>query len=262
MSRTHRNPLNLQKLSGQLLFLPRAADGTYGVAWQDLGNITMHKRSVSAETVKGKFHPPTAVAVTVREDVKSLDTKWEITANETFRETLALQLFGADNGANNQASAASATANLADVVLRRIYKVGKVNVSITGITKAGDALIVGTRDQEGTITPANADVVKNDALGTVEILDSGTVVELDDLVVTFTTAAVNKRSFKAGTKPNFEGRFELYEYDGQTLPFRRVNFFDGDLRISNPPEQNPEGEFGTFSIEITVNGDWTCEEVE
>jgi hypothetical protein len=262
MPRTHRDPQNLEKLSGRLLYFPKLTDGTFSAHGQDLGDIVMHKRQTESESVEAKFHPPTAVALNVREDVTSIKTSWTITGHEIFRETLAILLFGEHVGAANQASAVTQSVTFNTVVPRSVYKIGKFSVSAVTVEVSAAAKIVGTRDAEGVITPANADVVLDAALGTIEILESGTIAAGANVDVDFNCAAVTKRAYTAATSPKREGRFELYEFDGKVTPFRRANYFNGDIIARDQGEQNVEGDFNQYEFTIAVQGDWNAEEVE
>jgi len=255
-NRTQINPRNFEKLSGRILAFPQLADGSYSAAGQSFGDISMHKRTATAESVKGKFHGPNAVALTVREDVKSLDTKFELDLSEHFLETDVILLFGTDNGNVTQNSATNATKTLSGVVKRGIYQVGKFGLTAVTATVSSTAKKVGVRDAEGNITPSDADCVLDAAVGTIEILDTGTIADADDVVVTYSCPEVISRSITAGTKHKRKCRFVLTEYDGRTTPFRRQFQFDGDLMANDQGENNTEGEFNKFKFEITVSGDF------
>lgn len=256
-NRTQKDRRNVDHLGGQILAFPQLSDGTYSAVGQSFGDIEMHKRTTTAETVKVKFHGQNAIATTVREDVKSLDTKFELTLQEHFRETDVILFFGTDNGNVTQASATAATKTLSGVVKRGIYLVGKFGLTAVAATVSAAAKIVGVRDLEGTITPANADCVLDAAVGSIEILDTGTIADAADVVITYDCPEVVSRSVAAGKTHTRRCRFVLTEFDARTTPFRRQFQFDGDLTATDQGDNNPEGEVNKFKFEIAVSGDFT-----
>jgi hypothetical protein len=256
-TRTQKDPRNLEHLSGQILAFPQSADGTYTAQGQSFGDIEMHKRTTTAETVKGKFHGQNAIATTVREDVKSLETKFELTLQEHFRETDVILFFGTDNGSVTQATATDATKTLSGVVKRGIYMIGKFGVTAVTAAVSAAAKIVGVRDLEGNIVPANADCVLDAAVGSIEILEGGTIADAADVVVTYSCPELVSRSITAGKTHKRKCRFVLTEFDGRTTPFRRQFQFDGDLTATDQGDNNPDGEINKFKFEIVISGDFT-----
>lgn len=254
--RSQIDPRNVERLSGRILYFPRLADGTYSPAGQSFGDIIMHKRTAAAETTKVKFHPPTGTSLIVREDTKSLETKFELTLQEHFLETDIIALFGTDGGVVTQASGTAATKTMT-VAKRGIYLLGKINLSNVTATVSAAAKIVGTRDAEGTITPANADLIVDLAVGTVEIVEGGTIADAASLTVTFDHALVTQRSTKANVQFKRDGRFLLTEYDGVTIPYRRQHSFDGALAVTDQGDANQDSDGNQFKFEIAVSGDFT-----
>lgn len=255
--RSQIDPRNVERLSGRILYFPRLADGTYSPAGQSFGDIIMHKRTAAAETTKVKFHPPTGTSLIVREDTKSLETKFELTLQEHFLETDVIALFGTDAGVVTQAAAAAGTKNVSGVVKRGIYLLGKINLSNVTATVSAAAKIVGTRDAEGTVTPANADLIVDLAVGTIEIVEGGTIANAADVLVTFDCALVTQRSTKANVQFKRDGRFVLTEYDGVTTPYRRQHSFDGALAVTDQGDANQDSDGNQFKFEIAVSGDFT-----
>lgn len=260
--RTHRNPRNLERLSGRLLYFPQKADGTFETGAIDIGDIKMHKRNVNVEQKTLNFHPTTAVLTPVRRDVVKTENIWEITSEDHHYQSDLMVFFGTAAADLVQASASTQTTTLTDVVKGRVYKVGKVKISNVTVLVGVAPKIVGTRDAEGTITPANADVVLDGELGTIEILESGSLLLNDDLIVNFDCAAHTRKVIKAGTNYQRRGQFELIEYNGEDSPFRRRHTFVGDLSLKDGGDNDIEKEANAFVLEVLVRGDWDIEETE
>lgn len=253
---------NVERLSGQILYFPRLADGTYSAAGQSFGDIIMYKRTAAADTTKVKFHARKGTSLIVREDTKSLETKFELTLQEHFLETDVIALFGTDGGVVTQASGTAATKTLTSVVKRGIYLLGKVKLSNVAATVSAAAKIVGTRDAEGTITPTNADLIVDLDVGTVEIVEGGTIADAASVTMTFDHAAVTQRATKANVQFKRDGRFVLTEFDGFTSPFRRQYSFDGSLAVIDQGDVNQESDGNQFKFEIAVSGDFDVLTIE
>lgn len=260
--RTHRNPRNLERLSGRLLYFPQKADGTFETGAIDIGDIKMHKRTVNVENKTLNFHPPTAVLTPVRRDVTKTENVWEITSEDHHYQSDLMVFFGSPGADLVQAAGVTQTTTLTDVVKGRVYKVGKLKLSNVTVLVGVAPKIVGTRDAEGTIKPANADVVLDAEIGTVEILESGSLLLNDDLIVNFDCAAHTRKVIQAGTNYQRRGTFELIEYNGEDSPFRRRHIFTGDLSLKDGGENNIENDANAFVLEVLVRGDWDIEETD
>lgn len=260
--RTHRNPRNLERLSGRLLYFPQKADGTFETGAIDVGDIKMHKRTVNVENKTLNFHPTTAVLTPVRRDVTKTENVWEITSEDHHYQTDLMVFFGTADADAIQAAGTAQTTVLSGVVKGRVYKLGKLKVSNVTVEVAAAAKIVGTRDAEGTIKPSNADVVLDAELGTIEILPSGTIADAANVDVDFDCAAVTRKVIKAGTSYQRRGNFELIEYNGEDSPFRRRHTFTGDLSLKDGGDNDIEKDANAFVLEVLVRGDWEVEETE
>lgn len=260
--RTHRNPRNLERLSGRLLYFPQKPDGTFESGAIDIGDIKMHKRNVNVEQKTLNFHPPTAVLTPVRRDVVKTENIWEITSEDHHYQSDLMIFFGTAGSDIVQAAGVAQNIALAGVVKGRVYKLGKLKVSNVVVEVAAAAKIAGTRDAEGTIKPANADYVLDAELGTIEILVSGSIAEAAAVDVDFDCAAVTRKTIQAGTNYQRRGQFELIEYNGEDSPFRRRHTFTGDLSLKDGGDNDIEKDANAFVLEVLVRGDWDIEETE
>ena len=219
--RTPFDSRNIITLTARCLVFERLADGTYSAKGWNFGDVVMHKLTTTQETRKKKMHPTTGVAITVDEQIKSTEAKYEFTLQEHTLENELMRFFGADAGNVVQAAAAGTVVTVNAVAKRGIYELGKFGLSAVTATVAAAAKKVGVRDLEGTITPADADLVLDAANGTIEILEAGTIADGANVAVTFTCQALYSRKITAMAKPRKEARFVLTEYDGQTGLWRQ-----------------------------------------
>lgn len=249
MPRETGNPLNLQRLAGELYFKPTGDNG-----YLSLGDVTMFKETPETETVAGYFHTRAAAQRQVRTDNKSTTLKWEVECQERTPAIEALLLFGKVGADIVQTAAASSTATISAVMPGRIYDLPKVMVTVTAVMVSAVAKIVGKR-VDGEVVPANADVIVDDALGTIEVRESGTVAALSVLSVTYTAAAVTMRQIsEIGKYPQQVGAFRLVGFDGASSPAAKIFEFDGQLVPKDRGQFDTEA-FNKFTFELIATGD-------
>jgi hypothetical protein len=254
MSRENRNPANLEYIAGKALFTPQGETGAI-----NLGDIELHKQTNNVETKEAFFHPPTAVKTVVRQDVIGIKNMFELTLREHTKENDMLILFGSLGELKTQAAAAEQSVTIEGVSKRREYQIGKYNVSNVAVKVAQAAKIVGLADPQGVITPANADVVLDPALGTIYVREGGTIAEDADLTVTFDCAAVSMVTILPLTHPQRFGAMQIAEFDGEDLPARRIHRFECQLNVKDLGERSTD-DTNKFTIEVTVTGGWSVEQ--
>jgi hypothetical protein len=251
MSRQIGNPLNLERLSGELYFKPQGEAGYIG-----LGNVVMFKESPETETVSGFFNTRAATQREVRRDTKSTTMKWELTFNERTPDVEALLLFGKKGAELTQAAVTGATdAELTGVAPGRFYDIGKLSLhTVTAKDDADAALTVGEW-VDGEIVPADADVVIDPALGQAYINPAGTVADGDDITVTYKANEVTLDQItEIGKHVKRLGAFRLAAFDGSSDPVRKLIEFDGQLVPKERGENKTDG-FNEFGFEVIATGD-------
>jgi hypothetical protein len=244
------NPLNLQRLAGELYYKP-----TGTAAYYNLGDVIMFKETPENETVDAKFHTRAASERIVRRDTKSTTIKFDVEGQERTPWVEALLMFGTPGADAVQAAIASpASVTLEDVALDVAYDLGKLNLTAVTVTVSAASKIVGTR-VDGEVVPANADVILDAKLGMITIRSAGTIAALADVVVGYTASATTTQTIKEiGQHTQNLGAFRLVAFDGESEPFKKLIEFDGQLIPKDRGEHKTE-DYNKFSFEVLATGD-------
>jgi hypothetical protein len=251
MPRQIGNPLNLQRLSGELYWRPTGENG-----FIHFGDVSLIKEVPEASTIDGYFHTRAATQRQVRHDSKETTLKWEVELQERIQPVEAYLLFGKVGADLVQTLAAAATITFVDVVKGRVYDVGARNITNVVATVAAAPKIEGVRIN-GEIIPSNADVIVDAALGLIEIAPNGTIATLDDVLITYDKPALTMNVIDGiGQHAIRTGRAKLAMFDGTSTPATKIIEFDGQLTPKDRGQFDIDS-FNKFSFELLATGDVT-----
>ena len=177
-------------------------------------------------------------------------TRAGLTASAVLNEFSALNLqkfLLAGEAANNQSSGTGTTAALDAVQVGKYYEVGARQITNVVVTDGSDILVL------------NTDYELNAEFGVVHILDSGAVVDGEDLLVTFNKPALTISKLQVGTKSQQIARLLYLADDANSagaaskdrLELWRVDVApDGELQLISD-------EYGAFTLTMAVLVDGT-----
>lgn len=223
-----------EKLTARLFVQPTGESG-----FIDCGNVADYKHAPEKQyrtrmVAQGGFRRVND------EQVDTVHDRWEFTLDEMDAFNLRLlHLTKTPSGQSQAANTAPAgTASLIGVVKGRCYFVGAVGLNNVVVQKGVTTLIDGT---DYTLDPG---------AGILTILPtSSTVVNGDDLSLTFGNLAVDFESFTGNSQPLFRGTIRILENNQfSEVPLREISF-SGVLSVTAWPEQS--GEFGKYTIRAT-----------
>jgi len=220
MSREVYNPQNILTLTGVARFTPNGETGAIR-----LGAIVMHKMAPEIEEKTIYWPARSGLKKPARRNTTKADLVYTIDLIEHTKENDMILLFGDLGDPYTQASATNGTVTINAVQPRREYAIGKFDVSNVTVEVNTNAKVVGTQDSQGVVTPANADVILDAALGTLYVLETGTIQPADNLTVTYHCNAVTRDTIIPLDTVQREGTLFLAEFDpGSTDPIRTHEF--------------------------------------
>jgi len=219
-SREVYNPQNILTLTGVARFTP---DGETGAI--NLGACVMHKMAPEIEEKTIYWPTRSGLKKAARRNTVKADLVYTIDLIEHTKENDMILLFGAPGADYTQAQGTNLTVTINNVQPRRIYPIGKYNVSNVTVTVATAAKIVGTQDAQGTVTPADADVILDPVLGTLYIVEGGTIAADSALTVTYACDAESRDVIIPLEVVQRKGDLYLAEFDPMTnMPVRTHEF--------------------------------------
>ncbi|MFZ2643473.1 MAG: hypothetical protein WA117_20950 [Verrucomicrobiia bacterium] len=208
---------NLLLLTGELLFQPEGELGFINIGVGKMHQLTPNsERKTIVRSLR--FNQKR----TVREDTVNMDLLYGFESEEHTAEMIELMIFGEQLADETQAAVTeAATVTIADVVQRRSYAIGKRNVTDVTVTVAAAAKVLGT------------DYLLDAMTGMIYIIDGGTIVDGDDLTVTYKCPAITSAKFKALTRTQREGAFKLVQTDAQSTDARMIHDFNGVISVDS-----------------------------
>jgi hypothetical protein len=140
--------------------------------------------SLSAETqVAEKYGSTTSAAPLIGRSTTRVGYIMTVTLDEFDRNMLAYWLLGQD-ATKNQTLQAGATVSHDNVVKGRYYEIGARRVTAVSVTRGSDTLVL------------NTDYTLNSEFGVIGLMKSGSIVDGDDIVITYSRPALTIKQIR------------------------------------------------------------------
>jgi len=223
-----------EKLTARLFVEPSGESG-----FIDCGNVADYKHAPEKQ-YKTRMVAEGGYRRVNDEQVDTIHDRWEFTLDEmdVFNHRL-LHLAQSPTAVVQSATTAPAgTASITGITKGRCYFIGAVGLDTVVVTKGVTTLVEGT------------DYTMDLKAGVITILPGGvTLVDGDDIALTFGNVAVDFESYTSNSQVLFRGTVRILETNQFSgVPLREISF-SGNLSITAWPEQS--GEFGKYTVRAT-----------
>ncbi len=229
------NPLAFKRLTtARLLIRPLGA-----AQFLDLGDVTDHEYNPDPQRLDIES-PGNGYQNINAQLLKSLKQMMSVTLNETTPGLIELNYMAKARTAANQVAGTALTATFTSVKLRDAYILGgNRNVTITAIvntSQANNPLFEGV------------DYYLDPGIGYISLIPGGSVVEGNNIAVTYNCPAMNRWSVKPGTLITTQGDVQFYKKDQfADDPVDEISFF-GQYFISQ--RSGGSKELATYKLDL------------
>lgn len=169
--------------------------GTYTPAgWRYIGNTPEMSLTINNDTLD-HFSSDEGIRVKDKSIVLQTNTTGSLTCDDIQPENLALFFFGSAD-VLSQTSATAETETLTDVVPGMMYQIGVTNATPAGVRSISNVAVTVA---SASMT-AGTDYTVDTELGQIVILEAGSIVDGDDVSITYDRDAKSMQQVISGTQ--------------------------------------------------------------